>query len=696
MTDLDLERLARLQPPVPAKDARERAAISAMDAFDAAAVENSGDATQGSTDADRPTSITTRIWRALMNNVAKPVWNLKPATMALLSGACLLPLGGVVAWQIFDQDRRQIERVEPVGGLATNETAPASAKPAKPAAKLEMADADVAAEPVPAAEADGSSASPGASPGYASPKPGLEQRADSAGRSPVDLTEAYPERKSQVGRGRVKSVFTPGTPGQSRVRGDREKYPEFNSNGVKSVLQQPVSTFSIDVDTASYSRVRRALLAGQLPSKDMVRVEELVNYFEYDYVLPENREQPFKANITVTPTPWNQHTNLLHIGIKGFDLPPAAQPKANLVFLLDVSGSMNSADKLPLLIKSFRLLLNKLNPDDTVSIVTYAGAAGVVLEPTKASSKAKIFAALENLQAGGSTAGGAGIERAYKLAEENFVKDGVNRVMLATDGDFNVGISEPERLKNFIAEKRKSGVFLSVFGFGTGNTNDTLMQTLAQNGNGQAAYIDTLSEAQKVMVEEAGGTLFPIAKDVKLQLEFDPSKIAEYRLIGYETRALKREDFNNDKVDAGDIGAGHSVTAIYEITPVGSRAVLTDPLRYGEAKVKPADNPYGEIGFLKIRYKLPNESNSRLLSEPVINPDNSSLGPNGDGVFPPEARFASAVAAFGQKLRGNPATSDYSYKEIADLAADSRGTDAFGYRSAFVQLVRLAGSLGKN
>ena len=686
MSDFDLDRLAKLQPPAPDPGARERAAISAMDAFDGAALEKKSSETQGLANADRPTSIPTRIWRNLMNNAVRPVWNMKPATMALLSGVCLLPIGGIVAWQIFEQDQLQVEQTQPTD-VAVEERADKKISQPKELPKLSADDQSgrSVAEPkvAPAqeqemkAEADSTVASPAPAPAKRVQRSRLAEGLAGSRESGVAMRAERPALR-----------FKP--------QPQSEKYPEFASNGVKSVLQQPVSTFSIDVDTASYSRVRRSIMAGQLPSKDMVRVEELVNYFDYDYALPESREQPFQPNLTVTPTPWNQHTNLLHIGIKGFDVPRTEQPKANLVFLLDVSGSMSSADKLPLLIKSFRLLLNKLNPDDTVSIVTYAGAAGVVLEPTRAGDKPAIFSALENLQAGGSTAGGAGIERAYQLAEENFVKGGVNRVMLATDGDFNVGISHPEQLKTFIAEKRKSGVFLSVFGFGTGNTNDTLMQALAQNGNGQAAYIDTLSEAQKVLVEEAGGTLFPIAKDVKIQMEFDPAKIAEYRLIGYETRALKREDFNNDKIDAGDIGAGHSVTAIYEITPVGSPAVLTEPLRYSETKVKPADNPYGEIGFLKMRYKLPNETRSRLLSEPVINPDNALIKLNHDAVFPPETRFAAAVAAFGQKLRGNPAVSDFSYEEIATLASGAKGKDPFGYRGAFVQLVRLAASLGKN
>ena len=351
--------------------------------------------------------------------------------------------------------------------------------------------------------------------------------------------------------------------------------------------------------------MRRSLKEGFLPQADTVRVEEMVNYFPYDWKGPDAASTPFNSTVIVMPTPWNEHTKLMHVAIKGYDITPAEQPKANLVFLLDVSGSMNEPDKLPLLQSAFRLLVSKLNPDDTVSIVTYAGDAGTVLMPTKVSERAKILSAIDNLTPGGSTAGEAGIKEAYKLAEQSFVQGGVNRVMLATDGDFNVGQTDDEDLKRIIEEKRKSGVFLSVFGFGRGNLNDQMMQTIAQNGNGTAAYIDTLAEAEKVLVQDASSTLFPIAKDVKIQVEFNPAAVSEYRLIGYETRALNREDFNNDRVDAGEIGSGHSVTAIYEITPKGapSRSTIC-------ATARPRPNNGGvanadEYAFVKIRYKLP-------------------------------------------------------------------------------------------
>ncbi|MEE8455683.1 MAG: VWA domain-containing protein, partial [Limibaculum sp.] len=349
----------------------------------------------------------------------------------------------------------------------------------------------------------------------------------------------------------------------------RDNFAEIEANPVKVTAEEPVSTFSIDVDTASYSFMRKALMQGVLPQKDSVRIEEMINYFPYAYQGPSSRETPFRADVQIIPTPWNSQTRLMRIGIKGYALAADEKPRANLVFRIDSSGSINAPDKLPLLINSFRLLLDALDADDTVAIVTYAGSAGTVLEPTKVAEAGKILAALEQLHSGGSTAGAEGIRQAYRLAEQSFDAEGVNRVILATDGDFNVGITDMDELQGFVERKRETGVLLSVLGFGRGNYNDALMQALAQNGNGQAIYIDTLNEARKALVEEAGSTLFPIAKDVKIQIEFNPATVAEYRLIGYETRLLAREDFNNDRVDAGEIGSGHTVTALYEITPVG-------------------------------------------------------------------------------------------------------------------------------
>jgi len=467
---------------------------------------------------------------------------------------------------------------------------------------------------------------------------------------------------------------------------DREKYEDFDENPVKIVTDDPISTFSVDVDTASYSVMRRYLNDGTLPPRDAIRTEELINYFDYDYALPDSKDAPFKINAHLSPTPWAQGTELLHIGIKGYDIVPEKRPDSNLVMLLDVSGSMESPDKLPLLKKSLRMLINEMGKDDTVSIVVYAGAAGTVLEPTKGSDKSKILAALERLSAGGSTAGGEGIRQAYALAEQSFKSQAVNRVILATDGDFNVGINDPERLEDFVSEKRATGVYLTVLGFGRGNYNDLLMQKLAQAGNGNAAYIDTLMEARKVLVDEMGGTLFTIADDVKIQVEFNPRQVAEYRLIGYETRALKREDFNNDKVDAGEIGSGHAVTAIYEIVPVGSTTRWTEPLRYETQTPAATPDKNGEVAFVRVRYKLPGEDKSRLIETPV-NADEAFAS---FGEAPEDVRFAASVAAFGQKLKGGTYLKDFDYDAIAAIAQNAKGTDDMGYRAEFIRLVKLA------
>jgi Ca-activated chloride channel family protein len=469
----------------------------------------------------------------------------------------------------------------------------------------------------------------------------------------------------------------------------RDKFKHSETNPIKLVSEEPVSTFSIDVDTASYAFMRRELNAGRLPQKDAIRIEELVNYFDYNYELPETKDEPFKPTVNVFPCPWNDGNKIVHIGIKGYDIKPEQAPKSNLVFLLDVSGSMSSADKLPLLKNSFKMLVENLDEESTVSIVVYAGAAGTVLEPTKVKEKAKILSALERLNAGGSTAGGEGIRQAYALAEANYDKDSVNRVILATDGDFNVGIYNPEELKGFVERKRKTGIYLSVLGFGQGNYNDHLMQELAQNGNGNASYIDNLNEARKVLVDEATSTLFPIANDVKIQVEFNPAAVTEYRLIGYETRMLNREDFNNDKVDAGDIGAGHSVTALYEITPTESKAKLIDDLRYGEpTPTKLEEIKTSEYGFLKMRYKTPGNKTSKLITTPIsMDKEYSSVE-----AAPNEARFATSVAAFAQLVRGDEYTSDYSYDNVITLAKGATGEDEFGYRHEFLNLVRLAKS----
>ena len=477
----------------------------------------------------------------------------------------------------------------------------------------------------------------------------------------------------------------------------RDQHETFSDNPVKQVASDPVSTFSLDVDTASYAFVRRALNAGRLPPKDAVRVEEMINYFPYDYATPEAAALPFQPSITITPAPWNAARKLVHIGLKGYALRATERPRANLVFLIDVSGSMASQDRLPLVKNAFRMMVDELQPDDTVGIVTYASGSGIALKPTKIANKADILSVIDRLGAGGSTAGAKGIEDAYALAEANFDKAGVNRIILATDGDFNVGITDRGQLKGFIERKRDKGIFLSILGVGQGNYNDATMQALAQNGNGTAAYVDTLNEARKLLVEEASSTLFTIAKDVKIQVEFNPAVVSEYRLIGYETRALKREDFNNDKVDAGDVGSGHTVTAIYEITPVG-QAPSADPLRY--ATPDKAEQPVHsraapstpEYGFFKLRYKLPNEDASKLLSLPLTTAqEKRTLDAASDDV-----RFSVAVAGFGQLLRGSPLVAGkYSYDDVIALAQSAKGADPFGYRAEFINLARLAKSAAK-
>ena len=464
----------------------------------------------------------------------------------------------------------------------------------------------------------------------------------------------------------------------------RDKFTNFAENSFKVAREEPVSTFSIDVDTASYSWVRASLNQNVLPQPAAVRTEEMVNYFHYDYAPPRTTAQPFSTNVAIFPSPWVSGRKLVRIGIKGYTVQRPTRPRANLVFLVDTSGSMNHPDKLPLVKQSLRMLLNELDPRDTVAIVTYAGSAGTALHPTPAGQKDRILAVIDRLGAGGSTAGAEGIRQAYALAQASYDHKGVNRVILATDGDFNVGITDHNELKGFVERERGKGVFLSVLGFGIGNYNDTMMQTLAQNGNGVAAYIDNAREARKTLVEEAGSTLFTIAKDVKIQVEFNPAAVAEYRLIGYETRALNRDDFDNDKVDAGDIGSGHTVTALYEVVPVGGPRANGD-LRYARP-VAPGAARGNELGFVKIRYKLPKSDTSRLITTPI---DRRSEAASFNQA-PRDARFAAAVAGFAELLRGGRYTGSWSYDDVLRVAAASRGPDEHGYRSEFLELVRAA------
>lgn len=464
----------------------------------------------------------------------------------------------------------------------------------------------------------------------------------------------------------------------------REQYQKIESSPVQAVAQQPVSTFSIDVDTGAYANVRRFLNDGSLPPKDAVRLEELVNYFPYAYPKPEG-DVPFSVATELAITPWNPETRLLRVAIKAADLSAAELPPANLVFLVDVSGSMDRREGLPMVQSTLKLLVDQLRPQDRVALVTYAGNASVVLESTAGSDKARIRAAIDQLSAGGSTAGESGIQLAYQEAQKGLLKGGINRILLATDGDFNVGISDFETLKQLAADKRKTGVSLTTLGFGTDNYNEQLMEQLADAGDGNYAYIDNLREARKVLVDQLTSTLAVVAKDVKIQVEFNPAEVSEYRLLGYENRALKREDFSNDKVDAGEIGAGHSVTALYEVVPVGAKGWL-EPLRYAQANEKPGKA--GEIAWLRLRYKAPEGGASKLVERPIGKGQATPINQASD-----DLRFAAAVAAFAQQLGDAKYTGDFSLADSARLARGAKGEDPFGLRGEFVQLVELAQSL---
>ena len=700
----DLKNLGQMTPPAPLPAARSRALSLAMQAFDEA--ENNSEVPQGTAGPRRQSSIFNRLW--------SPVMNRKFLAGSALATLLVVPAAAFLTLELTRQGLpvgTAEPQVEVATGVTSKDAEVKKAVPSKPKADFsaETLAADSNATTPPsgtlADQVDEQAAAEPATRGRAgvdvmfgntAPEPAQQDTefdaASQTRRTQFAAPPAAIATESVIGGSSAQIMPSPvPVDTLSQPEENRDRFTSADTNRVKFVATDPVSTFSADVDTASYSFVRKSLMAGQMPDPDSVRVEEMINYFPYDWPGPDSKDAPFKATVTVLPTPWNANTRLMHVGIKGYDVAPAAAPRANLVFLIDVSGSMDEPDKLPLLKSAFRLLVEKLKPEDTVSIVTYAGNAGTVLEPTAIRDKAKILSAIDTLQPGGSTAGAQGLEAAYNLAQQAFVKGGVNRVMLATDGDFNVGPSNDEELKATIEAKRKSGIFLSVLGFGRGNYNDALMQTLAQNGNGTAAYIDTLAEAQKSLVEEAGSSLFPIAKDVKFQVEFNPQQIAEYRLIGYETRALKREDFNNDKVDAGDIGSGHRVTAIYEITPKGSPAVLNDDLRYGASPAVQADDkPSGELAFLKIRYKQPDSDTSKLITTPVTQANAVATLEQASQ----DVRFSIAVAAFGQKLRGTDAVSTYKYGSILDLASAAKGEDAYGYRAEFLNLVRLAKSLG--
>jgi len=468
-----------------------------------------------------------------------------------------------------------------------------------------------------------------------------------------------------------------------------EAYDHIEDNPFLSPAQNPLSTFSIDVDTASYSNVRRFLNEGRLPPKDAVRIEELINYFPYAYPQPTD-EHPFSVTVEVAGCPWNAEHRVARLGLKGKEIAAEKRPPSNLVFLIDVSGSMMPDNKLPLIKRALRLLVEQLTEKDSVAIVVYAGNSGLVLPPTSGDQKQKILSALDRLEAGGSTNGGEGIGQAYATAMRNFIQGGVNRVLLCTDGDFNVGVTSQGELIRLIQDKAKGGVFLSVFGFGMGNYKDSTLEKLADKGNGNYGYIDTLNEARKVFVEQMNGTLITIAKDVKIQVEFNPNQVSAYRLIGYENRLLRKEDFNDDKKDAGEIGAGHTVTALYEIVPSGKAMNLpgVDPLKYQpNPQVPVGGHPSGELMTVKLRYKQPDGDSSQLVEFPIAASQTAYAQASGD------FKFAAAVAAFGMVLRESPYKGTATFDAVAELGAEGRGSDASGYRTEFLKLVKEAKAL---
>ncbi|MBD2667191.1 von Willebrand factor, type A domain protein [Richelia sinica FACHB-800] len=508
--------------------------------------------------------------------------------------------------------------------------------------------------------------------------------------SPVvnDLYLAPPIAQRTVGGG-VNPMITPEP--QIVENFNTENYNRIDDNPFRKVSHDPLSTFSIDVDTASYSNIRRFITQGQLPPKDAVRIEELINYFTYNYPQPTGN-QPFSVTTEITDAPWNPQHQLVQIGLQGKRLATETLPPSNLVFLIDVSGSMDEPEKLPLVQQSLKLLVNKLRPEDKVSLVVYAGNAGLVLPTTPGSQKAKIIAAIDRLTAGGSTAGGEGIELAYKIATQNLLKSGNNRVILATDGDFNVGVSSDAELTRLIEKKRNQGIFLTVLGFGTGNYKDGKMEQLANHGNGNYAYIDTLLEAKKVLVNDIRGTLFTIAKDVKIQVEFNPAQVQAYRLIGYENRLLQNQDFNDDQKDAGEIGAGHSVTALYEIIPPGIKSDVkipeVDQLRYQRQSAIKSDVGNDEIMLVKLRYKLPQNSDSQLITSTIKNSDFQTTQIPSDNL-----RFAAAVATFGMLLRDSEYKGNGNYDLVMKLATQGKGKDQEGYRGEFIRLVEQSRTL---
>ena len=466
-----------------------------------------------------------------------------------------------------------------------------------------------------------------------------------------------------------------------------EEYSIIHENEFLETSHHPLSTFSIDVDAASYSNARRFILQqNQLPYPDVVRIEEFINYFQYDYENPVGK-RPFSIQTEIGKAPWQEENLLVHIGLQGKKLEVSELPNNNLIFLLDVSGSMNAPNKIGLLKKALKMLCNEMRPQDRVAIVAYAGAAGLVLPSTPFSDKRKILDALDRLSAGGSTAGGAGIKLAYKIAAQNFMEQSNNRIILCTDGDFNVGVSSTSELERLIVEKRKTGIYLTVLGFGTGNYKDNRMETLADKGNGNYAYIDNIMEAKKVLVNEIGATLFTIAKDVKIQVEFNPAYVKAYRLIGYENRLLADEDFKDDTKDAGELGAGHTVTALYELVPANSKTSVrkVDELRYQSTHTKSSAYNNGELMWVKFRYKKPDEEHSQELVHSIKVSDADKTGDN--------FMFSAAVAEFGMLLRNSKHKGSSTYEQVISNAEKAKGTDKDGYRAEFIQMVKRAKGL---
>lgn len=636
----ELEKLQTLLRDTPAPNADAKAAALSAATENFARLQEQG--AQARPIPEAPTQGS--LWKGLAD-----MFNRSTLRPALYASTCLVIAG--VAYTSYQPWSETLPELQDAGGISQMATTPQEPKtenlqavttaPSKPTPKMRTAAA-------PRVEANES-----------------------------DSTAPHQKQKTDAFQGAIAGIVAPSPDTITHpLQGNVDQFAGASENPLKITAQDPVSTFSIDVDTASYAYVRASLLNGGPLNPDAIRIEEMINYFTYDYPAPSDPDQPFSTQIDVTKTPWNPDTQLVQIGIQGAKPALENRPPLNLVFLIDTSGSMQSANKLPLLKQSFSLMLGELRPTDQVAIVTYAGSAGTALPPTNASETATILGALDRLTAGGSTAGQAGLRQAYALADQMTQDGDVSRVLLATDGDFNVGINDPDQMKSFIENQRDSGTYLSVLGFGRGNYRDDIMQSLAQNGNGTAAYIDTLAEAQKVLVDQLSGALFPIANDVKIQVEFNPAEVAEYRLIGYETRTLNREDFNNDTVDSGEIGAGHQVTALYEITPVGSPAILNDPLRYTE---QAASNSNGELGYFKLRYKKPGAADSQLVTTPIRT--------NGDL---PDAGFAAAIAGFGQVLKHAAYIKNWSFDDAITLATANKGPDPFGYRAEAIRLMKLA------